>query len=158
MRQTKQNTLILDIVNNSYNHPTAYDIYLICKNKIPNISLGTVYRNLNNLVESGKILRIKMPNNIDRYDKIYNKHAHFICIKCNKIIDIFDKFNIDSSVNFTIPIYVFLSNFYSDISIPPIYKTMNQSIHLTTCRCIIFSDFIIYIICKFFVSTKHTNI
>ena len=70
----------------------------------------------------------------------------------------FDKFNIDSSVNFTIPIYVFLSNFYSDVSIPPIYKTMNQSIHLTTCRCIIFSDFIIYIICKFFVSTKHTNI
>ena len=48
MRQTKQNTLILDIINNSYNHPTAYDIYLICKNEMPNISLGTVYRNLNN--------------------------------------------------------------------------------------------------------------
>ncbi len=95
MRQTKQNILILDIINNSYNHPTAYDIYLICKNEMPNISLGTVYRNLNNLVESSKILRIKMPNNIDRYDKIYNKHAHFICIKCNKVIDIFDKFNID---------------------------------------------------------------
>ncbi len=61
-----------------------------CREIIPNISLGTVYRNLNTLVENNNIQKIKSIDNIDRYDKIIN-HSHFICIKCNKIIDI-DKF------------------------------------------------------------------
>ena len=87
MRNTKQKTLILDIVNNSYNHPTASDIYADCRKTIPNISLGTVYRNLNKLVKLGSISKIEMPNNIVRYDKTIS-HDHFICIKCGKIIDL----------------------------------------------------------------------
>lgn len=89
MRRTKQNDLIYNIVNNSFNHPTAQQIYMECKNIIPNISLGTVYRNLNTLVESKKIQRIKTNNNIDRFDKIKD-HSHFICVKCNKIVDIYE--------------------------------------------------------------------
>ena len=69
MRNTKQRDLILQIINNSYNHPCAYDIYLDCKKEIPNISLGTVYRNLNTLLESNSIQKIKSTDNIDRYDK-----------------------------------------------------------------------------------------
>ena len=90
MRNTIQKELILDIINNSYSHPNAYDVYLECRKKIPNISLGTVYRNLNTLVESNKIQKIKSTDNIDRYDKMIN-HSHFICIKCNRIIDINEK-------------------------------------------------------------------
>jgi Fe2+ or Zn2+ uptake regulation protein len=90
MRNTIQRELILDIINNSYSHPNAYDIYIECRKKIPNISLGTVYRNLNTLVETNKIQKIKSTDNIDRYDKILN-HSHFICIKCNKILDINEK-------------------------------------------------------------------
>ena len=90
MRNTRQKELILDIINNSYSHPSAYDIYLLCRKEIPNISLGTVYRNLNTLVETNMIQKIKSTDNIDRYDKILN-HSHFICIKCNKIIDINEK-------------------------------------------------------------------
>ena len=90
MRNTKQKKLILDIINKSYNHPNAYDIYLECRKEIPNISLGTVYRNLNTLVELNKIQKINCNDNIDRYDRIIN-HSHFICIKCNKIIDIKEK-------------------------------------------------------------------
>lgn len=93
MRSTKQKNLILDIINNSCSHPTALDIYNLCKRDIPNISLGTVYRNLNCLVDNGEIVRIKMPNNIDRYDKNFYKHAHFICIKCNNVIDINENFS-----------------------------------------------------------------
>ncbi len=92
MRNTKQRELILDVVNNSFNHPTAFQIYLECKKKIPNISLGTVYRNLNTLVGSNMIQKIKLNDNIDRYDKIIN-HSHFMCIECNKIIDIYDSFD-----------------------------------------------------------------
>lgn len=93
MRNTKQRELILSVVNNSCEHLTTEEIYLLCKDKINNISLGTVYRNLNTLVSSGFIKRIKMPNNIDRYDNLKMNHAHFICRKCNKVIDL-DEYNI----------------------------------------------------------------
>ena len=87
MRNTKQKSLILDIINNSFNHPTAYDVYEDCIKVLPNISLGTVYRNLNTLVNLGDINRIDMPNGIARFDKIMC-HDHFICMKCGSVIDI----------------------------------------------------------------------
>lgn len=88
MRYSKQKDLILSIINKSYSHPNAYMIYESCKKEIPNISLGTVYRNLNNLVDELKIKRIKMPDNIDRYDRISDFHAHFMCLNCNNIYDL----------------------------------------------------------------------
>ena len=93
MRNTKQKELILNIINNSYSHPTAYDVYLECKKEIPNISLGTVYRNLNTLVEMGSIQKLKSTNNIDRYDKTL-VHSHIICNKCGRIDDIFYEYDI----------------------------------------------------------------
>ena len=67
---------------------TADEVYNECIKSIPNISLGTVYRNLNSLVNSKKIRRIKMPNNIDRFDKT-TIHSHVICNKCGRIDDVF---------------------------------------------------------------------
>ena len=90
MRNTRQRNLVLDIINNSYNHPTAYQVYEECIKEIPNISLGTVYRNLNTLVSLGEIQRLDISNGITRYDKLI-KHSHFVCVKCNKIIDINEK-------------------------------------------------------------------
>ena len=87
MRNTKQKSLILEIVNQSFTHPTAYMIHQECMKTLPNISLGTVYRNLNTLVESGKIQRLEVPGHIDRYDKV-QAHDHFICLKCGNIIDL----------------------------------------------------------------------
>jgi ferric uptake regulator len=91
-RNSKQKTLILNIINSSYNHPNAYQIYDECKKVIPNISLGTVYRNLNNLVDNNEIRVIKTKEDVVRYDKIYNKHAHFICTNCGNIIDLDKKY------------------------------------------------------------------
>ncbi|MBQ8192608.1 MAG: transcriptional repressor [Bacilli bacterium] len=88
MRNTKQRDLIYSIVNNSNEHLDAYHIYELCRKEIPNISLGTVYRNLSNLIEAKKIIKIKVLG-FDRYDKNIN-HSHFICDKCNCIIDVFD--------------------------------------------------------------------
>jgi len=88
LRNSKQCDLILDIINNSYIHPTALEIYTIARTKIDNISLGTVYRNINKLKEMGKIRCIKTFDNIDRFDRKIDNHSHLICIKCNKIIDI----------------------------------------------------------------------
>ena len=87
MRNTKQKEIILSIINNSSNHLNANGIYLKAKEVIPNISLGTVYRNLNNLVLENKIIRLKMSDGIDRFDKNII-HAHVVCMICGKIDDV----------------------------------------------------------------------
>ena len=87
MRNTKQKEVILNIINNSFNHLNANGVYLEARKVIPNISLGTVYRNLNNLVDENKIIRLKMSDGIDRFDKNII-HAHVVCMICGKIDDV----------------------------------------------------------------------
>lgn len=88
MRNTRQKELILSIINNSYSHLDAISIYKVARESICNISLGTVYRNLNILVDCNLIKKIKVAN-VDRFDRVDN-HDHFICTKCNKIVDVYD--------------------------------------------------------------------
>ena len=88
MKNTKQKQVVLDIINNSSNHMVAYDVYKSARSVIPNISLGTVYRNLSCLVNEKKIQVIEV-DSIKHYDKII-PHYHFICKKCKRIIDVFD--------------------------------------------------------------------
>ncbi len=95
MRNTIQRNLILDIINNSYDHLTAEEVYDIARKSISNISLGTVYRNLNCLTELQKIRKIKTFDGKDHYDKLHIKHNHFICLKCNKIFDIHEIYNVE---------------------------------------------------------------
>ena len=95
MRNTKQKELILEIINNSHSHPTAYDIYKLSRKTIPNISLGTVYRNISLLLENNQIKKIDTNDDICRYDNIKKRHPHFICNKCGTIIDIYDDYFIN---------------------------------------------------------------
>ena len=88
MRYSKQKKEILKVVLDSYNHPDAKEIYRLVKKNIPNISLGTVYRNLNILVNEGLIRKIFIYNGNDRYDKMLTNHNHVICQKCGKLHDI----------------------------------------------------------------------
>ena len=96
MRETKQRNLILEIINNSTVHLIAEDIYKLAREKIPNISLGTVYRNLNFLLDQGSIRKIKI-NSIDHFDNVKKFHNHFICTKCNTIYDVFEKESITNN-------------------------------------------------------------
>ena len=73
-------------------------IYQDLKVDYPHLSLGTVYRNLNELVELGKILRINVPGDSDRFDKMLVKHSHFFCEKCKSILDI-NEINLNDVVN-----------------------------------------------------------
>ena len=73
MKYSKQREQILNIINNSYDHPTAYMVYEEVRKDIPNISLGTVYRNLNSLCINKQIRRLAIPNDNDRFDKINNQ-------------------------------------------------------------------------------------
>ena len=99
MFKTKQKSLILDVINKSHFHPSAYEIYKECQKTLPNISLGTVYRNLNSLSQKGKIKALHMEDNTLRYDRIDDEHYHFICNKCNKIYDVNHKINLSNIEN-----------------------------------------------------------
>ena len=85
---TKQRKIIKDIIYASCKHPTADDIFALAKKKMPSIAVGTVYRNLALLVESGEVRKIDIPNAPSRYDRPQIPHEHLICVKCGKVIDV----------------------------------------------------------------------
>ncbi|MFH1508711.1 MAG: transcriptional repressor [bacterium] len=88
-RNTSQRTIILDYlksIKETDKHPTADDVYKKVRTKLPRISLGTVYRNLNFMKERGEIQEISGP--MARYEVIHGPHAHFVCENCNKIVDL----------------------------------------------------------------------
>ena len=68
-------------------HPTADMVYLHVKEQFPNISLGTVYRNLNLLSDMGEIIKISTPDGADRFDGRTVPHYHFFCTECGCMED-----------------------------------------------------------------------
>jgi Fur family ferric uptake transcriptional regulator/Fur family peroxide stress response transcriptional regulator len=87
-RNTVQKSTVEHIVLSSCDHPTAETIYERVREIIPTISLGTVYRILGDLVASGKVRRIAVPEAPDRFDKTTCTHAHFHCSQCGAVVDI----------------------------------------------------------------------
>ena len=88
MKFSKQRELILNYILNSHEHLTADTIYADLKKDNPELSLGTVYRNLTKLTEIGAIKKVSLPNQVDKFDKNLEPHAHFICDECGSITDI----------------------------------------------------------------------
>lgn len=88
MKYSKQRELILKILQENVVHPTADFIYEHLKEKLPTISLATVYRNLNQLAENGMIRKIEGLDGSVRFDHNLTSHYHFICTTCNKVYDI----------------------------------------------------------------------
>ncbi|KKY00684.1 MULTISPECIES: Fur family transcriptional regulator [Paraclostridium] len=88
MKFSKQRELILNAVKDNTVHPTADFIYDYLKKDNPNLSLGTVYRNLSQLVSHGYIQKVSMPGLPDRFDANVIEHNHMICDVCGNIQDI----------------------------------------------------------------------
>ena len=88
MKYSKQRTLIYEAVVNNPIHPTADQVYGMIKEEAPNISLGTIYRNLNLLSETGQLRRICVPDGCDRFDGRLDNHFHLICNSCGKVSDV----------------------------------------------------------------------
>ncbi|MEG2348836.1 MAG: transcriptional repressor [Clostridia bacterium] len=89
MKYSKQREQILEYIKSVTSHPTAEIVYTQLRKKIPNISLGTVYRNLDRLSEENNVVRIKFSGAKDRFDGNTNHHYHAVCIKCGEVTDIF---------------------------------------------------------------------
>lgn len=88
MKHTKQKQIILDAVNDLKYHPTADEIYLHLKKDYPRLSLATVYRNLNTYAEEGKVRKVSIPGDSERFDFELSNHEHFYCEMCNKLHDV----------------------------------------------------------------------
>jgi Fe2+ or Zn2+ uptake regulation protein len=87
MRKTHQREEILAFLRSKRAHFNAVEIYDAVRSEIPNISLGTVYRNLGKLVEDGEIITVETDNRSIYYDGYAAPHTHFVCKKCGMIYD-----------------------------------------------------------------------
>ncbi|MDQ7823810.1 MAG: transcriptional repressor [Candidatus Eremiobacteraeota bacterium] len=87
-RVTTQRKVILDEIKKNKTHPTAEEFYEILRKRLPRISIGTVYRNLEILHKAGLVSRFEMGNLQRRYDGNADPHYHIRCIECNRLDDI----------------------------------------------------------------------
>ena len=85
-RYSRQRELIYETLKQTTEHPTAEMLYQWLKPENPNLSLGTVYRNLNLLADEGSITRMAFP--VERYDANTAPHPHFCCRACGKVYDL----------------------------------------------------------------------
>ena len=85
---SRQREAILSVLRATDTHPTAGWIYEKVREIIPNISLGTVYRNLTELSQSGEILSIDVRDGQEHYDGDKSPHLHLRCKGCNSITDV----------------------------------------------------------------------
>lgn len=87
-RFTKQRQAILETLKSTYSHPDANWIYKKVSKKIPKISLGTVYRNLNILCQENLVKELSFQPNVTRYDADMKSHNHIMCTNCHKVEDV----------------------------------------------------------------------
>ena len=100
-RMTRQRRIILEELRKTKSHPCAEDIYFRVRERLPHISLGTVYRNLEILSNLGLIKKISFSTNQMHYDGNLDEHYHISCIVCNRIDDI--PADVVKNVDFCIP-------------------------------------------------------
>jgi len=85
---SRQREAILTYLHSTTAHPTAETVYQEVRKTYPKISLGTVYRNLNLLADSGEALRLNCGDGYERFDGNPKPHFHFYCRKCGQVMDL----------------------------------------------------------------------
>lgn len=84
---TRQRKVIFEELLKQNAHPSADEIYQMVRRRMPRISLGTVYRNLEVLANMGKIQKLELSGALKRYDWNTNKHYHIRCVCCDRVDD-----------------------------------------------------------------------
>jgi Fur family ferric uptake transcriptional regulator len=88
LRQTDARRIILEEIMNLDTHPTADEVYDMVRKRIPKVSLGTIYRNLEILSEKGLIQKLEVGGAQKRFDGNTGTHYHLRCLKCGRVIDL----------------------------------------------------------------------
>ena len=88
LKRSKQRDMIMSFLMSRKDHPTADTVYMNVRKENPNISLGTVYRNLTLLSDLGEIQRLRVGDGVDHFDADTSPHYHFVCSECGSVIDL----------------------------------------------------------------------
>ena len=88
MRYSRQREQIYRCVAERNAHPSAAMVYADLKEVIPRLSLGTVYRNLNQLSDAGRLKKIPLPDGSCRFDGTLSVHSHIVCTRCGVVADV----------------------------------------------------------------------
>lgn len=88
LKYSRQRESIKACLMSRKDHPTADALYTSIREQFPNISLGTVYRNLNLMVELGEIRKLSCGDGTDHFDYDTSPHYHYICRQCGRVMDI----------------------------------------------------------------------
>ena len=88
IRLTTQRQILLEELSKVNSHPTACELYEIVRKRLPRIGLGTVYRNLEIMADSGIILKLELGGTQKRFDATIEPHYHVRCSVCGKLEDI----------------------------------------------------------------------
>ena len=87
LRMTRQRKVILEELRKVNTHPSADEVYELVRKRLPRISLGTVYRNLEILSERGDIQKLELGCTLKRFDGVAENHYHIRCIDCGRVVD-----------------------------------------------------------------------
>ena len=107
LKKSRQRNELLNILSVKNYHPTAEKLYIRVKEKLPNVGIASIYRNLDQLCRINMISKIDVPNKPARYDGNTEKHHHVVCETCGKMTDITFNFDImnNSRINELLPDY-----------------------------------------------------
>jgi len=89
-RDTRQRQVILEELKKVRSHPTAAELYEFARRRLPKISLGTVYRNLELLAADGTIQKLEIGGTESRFDGNPEQHWHIRCVRCGQVGDLHD--------------------------------------------------------------------
>ena len=87
-KHSKKRDAILECIRSTKSHPTAEWVYRQLKPSFPDLSLGTVYRNISMFKEENVIQSIGVVNGLERFDHNTEPHTHFICTDCGQVLDL----------------------------------------------------------------------
>jgi Fur family transcriptional regulator, peroxide stress response regulator len=87
-RRSRQRDRILELLQSTESHPTASWLYGKLRREFPDLSLGTVYRNIAVLIQQGLVSRIPFGSTFDRFEANMEPHYHFRCENCESISDL----------------------------------------------------------------------
>ena len=88
IKQFRKRNAILSYLKETKTHPSAEMVYAHLKPEIPDLSLGTVYRNLSKFKEQGKIVSLGAVGGVERFDGNTDPHVHFVCTDCHGVVDL----------------------------------------------------------------------
>ncbi len=87
LKATPQRICIIKVLD-KHEHPNIDELFLELKEFYPTISLATIYKNLNSMIEVGMVVDIKIPGQKSRYDIFEYPHIHVVCQNCGKVFDV----------------------------------------------------------------------